>query len=125
MTELKLKRAYAPESSDDGYRVYIDMLWPQGLSHLTFHYDEWAKNIAPSRALREWFHLDRDANWATFVKKYSAELGSNPAWDTFARSLEPHRVVTLLYSSKNEIENNAVIVQKKLAGDYPDQFEEG
>ena len=37
--EIKIKRAYEPSSSDDGYRVYIDRLWPRGLSHETFHYD--------------------------------------------------------------------------------------
>ena len=36
---IQLKRAYEPASPDDGYRVYIDRLWPRGLSHETFHYD--------------------------------------------------------------------------------------
>lgn len=51
--ELKLKRDYDPESPDDGYRVYIDRLWPRGLSHETFRYDSWDKQIAPSTELRE------------------------------------------------------------------------
>ena len=37
--EIKLKRAYEPESAGDGYRVYVDRLWPRGLSHETFHYE--------------------------------------------------------------------------------------
>ncbi|MDE6278596.1 MAG: DUF488 family protein, partial [Paramuribaculum sp.] len=53
---IQIKRAYDPELPDDGYRVYIDRLWPRGLSHETFHYDSWDKQIAPSTELREWFH---------------------------------------------------------------------
>lgn len=30
---IQLKRAYDPEESTDGFRVYIDRLWPRGLSH--------------------------------------------------------------------------------------------
>ena len=60
---IEIKRAYEPASPDDGFRVYIDRLWPQGLSHETFHYDLWDKNIAPSTGLREWFHSSPGSLW--------------------------------------------------------------
>ena len=50
---INIKRAYQPQSPDDGFRVYIDRLWPQGLSHQTFHFDWWDKEISPSTDLRE------------------------------------------------------------------------
>ncbi|MDE7381048.1 MAG: DUF488 family protein, partial [Muribaculaceae bacterium] len=50
---IKIKRAYEVASPTDGYRIYIDRLWPRGLSHETFHYDSWDKSIAPSPELRE------------------------------------------------------------------------
>ena len=37
--DIQIKRAYEPQEASDGYRVYIDRLWPRGLSHATFHYD--------------------------------------------------------------------------------------
>lgn len=43
---IQIKRAYDPEEKTDGFRVYIDRLWPRGLSHETFHYDLWDKDIA-------------------------------------------------------------------------------
>ena len=46
MTQYQLKRAYEPASPEDGFRVYIDRLWPKGLSHETFHYDLWDKEIS-------------------------------------------------------------------------------
>lgn len=114
MENLKLKRAYEPESSDDGYRIYIDRLWPRGLSHETFHYDMWDKDIAPSSELREWFHADPENRWDDFEKKYSAELISNPAFATLQKVVEEHPVVTLLYSSHDELHNNAVVVYNLL-----------
>lgn len=114
--EIKLKRAYEPASSDDGYRVYIDRLWPQGLSHETFQYDWWDKDIAPSTQLRQWFHVDPAARWNEFVERYKAELKSNPAFAQLKAALAGKSVVTLLYSSRDEVHNNAVVVRDALLG---------
>lgn len=112
--EIRLKRAYDPASPDDGFRVYIDRLWPRGLSHETFHYDMWDKEIAPSTELREWFHVDPDGRWDEFQKKYSEELMSNPAFQTLKNEIADKPVVTLLYSSHDEKHNNAVVVYELL-----------
>ena len=122
MTRLRLSRAYEPVTPDDGYRVYIDRLWPRGLSHETFHYDAWDKEIAPSDALRHRFHSNTDALWADFERDYRAELAANPDFAAFVAELAAHPVVTLLYSSHNETENNAVVVADTLAGTSPDKF---
>ncbi|MDE6118000.1 MAG: DUF488 family protein, partial [Duncaniella sp.] len=71
MTEYRLKRAYDPSNPDDGFRVYIDRLWPRGLSHATFHYDWWDKAISPSAGLREWFHADAADRWDEFQVRYT------------------------------------------------------
>lgn len=110
MTQLKLKRAYEPESSDDGFRIYIDRLWPRGLSHENFHYDLWDKDIAPSNELREWFHADPQNRWEEFEKKYTAELEANPSFKALKTLIATKPIVTLLYSSHDEIHNNAVVV---------------
>lgn len=116
MTQYRLKRAYEPASPDDGFRVYIDRLWPRGLSHETFHYDLWDKDIAPSAELREWFHADADNRWAEFERRYAGELKNSPSFAALRNLLEHKPVVTLLYSSRNEAENNAVVVYKLLNG---------
>ena len=114
MTAYKLKRAYEPESPDDGFRVYIDRLWPRGLSHETFHYNLWDKDIAPSTELREWFHADSAERWTEFEHKYAAELKANPAFAALRQLLETKPIVTLLYSSHDQQHNNAVIVYNLL-----------
>lgn len=114
MQELKLKRAYEPASANDGFRVYIDRLWPRGLSHETFHYDMWDKEIAPSTELREWFHANPEGRWDEFEKRYAAELQANPAFQTLKDTIADKPVVTLLYSSHDEAHNNAVVVYNLL-----------
>lgn len=113
---VNIKRAYDPASDDDGYRVYIDRLWPRGLSHATFHYDWWDKAIAPSTELREWFHADSDKRWPEFKQRYIAELNANPAFRTLKATLAGKAVVTLLYSSRDRSHNNAVVVSEALNG---------
>ncbi|MCH5213659.1 MAG: DUF488 family protein [Muribaculaceae bacterium] len=114
MTEYRIKRAYEGESADDGYRVYIDRLWPRGLSHENFHYDLWDKDIAPSTELREWFHADPTDRWSEFEQKYMAELNESAAFAALKKLLETKPVVTLLYSSHDEQHNNAVVVYNAL-----------
>lgn len=122
MTTLQLKRAYDPAETTDGYRVYIDRLWPRGLSHDTFHYDRWDKEIAPSDQLREWFHADPDTRWPEFAEKYGAELRASEAFAQLAASLASHPKATLLYSSYDHLHNNAVIVLHTLLETHPSEF---
>lgn len=112
--KILLKRAYDPESPDDGYRVYIDRLWPRGLSHENFHYDSWDKQISPSTELREWFHQDPDNRWNEFETRYRAELLSNPAFGELRSEISGQPVVTLLFSSHDRDHNNAVVVRNLL-----------
>lgn len=114
MTQYQLRRAYAPMGPDDGFRVYIDRLWPQGLSHETFHYDLWDKEVAPSDELRKWFHADPENRWTEFEKKYKAELAASTAFASLKQLLQSKPKVTLLYSSRNEQHNNAIILLNAL-----------
>ena len=116
MTHYILKRAYEPQAPTDGFRVYIDRLWPRGLSHETFHYDLWDKDIAPSDELREWFHQDPATRWGEFAQRYRAELETMPAFVALKKLLETKPTVTLLYSSHDEQHNNAVVVLDALTG---------
>lgn len=109
-----VKRAYEPASAGDGFRVYVDRLWPQGLSHETFHYDVWDKAVAPSTQLRKWFHENPAAEWPGFEERYRAELLANPAFKALKQLIAGKPVVTLLYSSRNQIHNNAIVLRDLL-----------
>lgn len=116
MQQIKLKRAYDPQEASDGFRVYVDRLWPRGLSHVTFHYDLWDKGIAPDDDLRHWFHEDPDNRWTEFRDRYMAELRTNPSVNQLKELLASHPVVTLLYSSHDAAHNNAVVLRDFLVG---------
>lgn len=112
--EIDIKRAYEPESTQDGYRIYVDRLWPRGLSHENFHYDLWDKEIAPSTELREWFHANPEGRWEEFSTCYKEELEQNPAFATLVKEIDGKPKVTLLYSSHDHAHNNAVILASML-----------
>lgn len=110
--EVRLKRVYDPESPGDGFRVLVDKLWPRGIRKEAVHYDLWAKRIAPSTSLRVWYHGDPAGRWAEFRRKYLDELGSSAAMQDFLDRIRTYPDVTLLYASKNRVENHAVILKE-------------
>lgn len=112
--QINIKRAYDQASPDDGFRIYVDRLWPRGLSHETFHYDLWEKEISPSTELREWFHADPQQEWAEFERRYRAELLANPELAKLRAICVGKPVITLLYSSRDTAHNNAVVLRSVL-----------
>ena len=67
--EVRLKRVYDPESPGDGFRVLVDKLWPRGIRKEAFHYDLWAKRIAPSTSLRVWYRRGSGRPLGEFRRK--------------------------------------------------------
>ena len=108
---VRVKRVYDQPDKNDGYRVLVDRLWPRGMTKKNAHIDEWAKEIAPSTALRKWFKHG-SGKWVDFKKKYSAELGEHR--DEIVRLAEKARkqTVTLLFSARNTEQNNAIALRE-------------
>lgn len=113
-TQIATKRAYDPESLEDGYRIYVDRLWPRGLSHETFHYDLWDKEVAPSTELRKWFHENPSAEWQEFEQRYKNELLTNQSFNDLKKLIVGKPMVTLLYSSRDTEHNNALVLRDLL-----------
>lgn len=111
MTNLVLKRVYEPVASTDGYRVLVDRLWPRGLSKEHAALDHWAKALAPSNELRQWFG-HKPEHWAEFEKRYREELEGEEAQEELAALRKHMRAgkVTLLYAAHDEAHNNAVVL---------------
>lgn len=107
---LQIKRVYEQREKSDGYRVFIDRLWPRGISKEAAHFDLWLKEIAPSNELRKWFDHD-SKKWPAFQKKYRAEIAENDEhYKALAAIVKKEKTVTLLYSAKDEEHNNAVVL---------------
>ena len=77
MVKILLKRIYEEPSEADGYRILLDRLWPRGLKKEDAKFDEWRKDITPSKELRQWFHEDKDRHWEVFQGRYGMEIKQN------------------------------------------------
>jgi uncharacterized protein YeaO (DUF488 family) len=107
---MQTKRVYENPAKQDGFRILVDRLWPRGLTKEKAQLDLWMKEIAPSDELRRWFHHE-ESNWSEFVKRYKAELTKKKELLSELKKLEKdHGSVTLLFGSKDEKENQAVVI---------------
>lgn len=110
---VRLKRAYEKPARDDGMRILIDRLWPRGVRKADAELDQWAKEIAPSTALRKWFGHD-PARWPEFRRRYAEEIRRHPDELGELRSLARKGPVTLVYSAHDELHNDAVVLRELL-----------
>lgn len=110
---IRLKRIYRAARVSDGRRILVDRLWPRGVSKDRARLSDWIKEIAPSDDLRQWFH-ENPERWDGFRTLYERELADK---DDLMRELAGYAqdgVVTLLYASKDEAHNNAVVLRDRL-----------
>jgi uncharacterized protein YeaO (DUF488 family) len=112
---IKLKRAYDSAGSGDGTRILIDRLWPRGVKKTDAAIDIWAKDIAPSTALRKWFGHD-PARWHEFRRRYSEEINRHRDRVRELRSLARRERITLVFAAHDEAHNDAVVLRKILLG---------
>jgi uncharacterized protein YeaO (DUF488 family) len=97
--DVRLKRAYEPAASADGYRVLIDRLWPRGISRERAKLDAWEQELAPSPELRRWFGHEPE-RFEGFRRRYIEELRNQRSRLTDLRRRARDGVVTLVYSPR-------------------------
>lgn len=110
MKTIQLKRVYEDKSKDDGYRVFVDRLWPRGVSKEDVHFDEWMKELAPSTELRKWFD-HKPERFEEFSKRYKKELAEQKELLDKLKELAKKKKVTLLFAAKDTEINNAVVIK--------------
>jgi uncharacterized protein YeaO (DUF488 family) len=112
---IKIKRIYEKPEKEDGVRILVDRLRPRGLSKEKAKIDFWFKEIAPSDGLRKWFAHDTK-KWPEFQIRYKRELGAKKAFLKRIKALEKeNKTITLLFSAKDSLHNNAVVLRKYLS----------
>lgn len=111
---IEIKRIYGKPAKEDGFRILIDRLWPRGVSKEKAKIDLWLKDIAPSDKLRKWFSHDVK-KWNYFKTKYEVELENKLESIQRIKQIEKkEKIVTLLYSAKDERHNNAIVLKEVL-----------
>jgi uncharacterized protein YeaO (DUF488 family) len=114
-SNVRLKRAYETPEKTDGTRILVDRLWPRGVSKAEAKLDEWIKEIAPSTELRTWFGHD-PRRWDEFRKRYRTELAEHSETLKDLRRRAREGPITLVYSARDEIHNDAVVLRNVILG---------
>lgn len=111
---IKSKSVYLEPHPDDGTRIYIDRLWPEGLTTRSAAIDDWLQELAPSYEL--WRHHYDLNHWDDYRRRYLEELQTAEK----RRLLEALKqkaaagMITLLYGTSDAKMNNAEILKEFL-----------
>lgn len=112
---VQIRRAYEAPDAGDGFRVFVDRLWPRGLSKEDFKFDLWCKDLAPSPALRTWFG-HKVEHWEGFQENYQQELRT-PEQRKLMREVAEQAdgaTITLVYGAKDTRHNHALILADEM-----------
>src|SRR2546423_2879712 len=112
---VAMNRVYGPATSDDGYRVLVERLWPRGVRKEAAHLDAWEKGIAPSDELRRWYGHDPE-KWEEFQKRYQEERSEEHTSEL--QSLA-YLVCRLLLEKKKKPRAGARLHRRTLHHDVP------
>ena len=106
-----VERVYDHPTEGDGLRLFVDRLWPRGLRKDAFHFDDWAKDLAPSTELRHWYSHDVAA-FSEFRERYVHELDSPTGRRAVARvqELANGRPIVLLTATKDVSHSHAEVL---------------
>ena len=104
--KLRTKRIYEDPAKSDGRRIFVDRLWPRGISKANAKIEYWAKEISPSNELRRWYQHD-PAKWSEFRRRYFKELAQNPDGVAELRAELGKETITFVFSSRETELNNA------------------
>jgi uncharacterized protein YeaO (DUF488 family) len=116
--DIRLKRAYEPAAPADGYRVLIDRLWPRGVARDRAALDEWARELAPSTELRQWFGHD-PSRFDEFRRRYVEELRRERPRLARLRRRARDGTLTLVYAARDPDHNDAVVLAEVLRRGLP------
>lgn len=114
---VRVRRVYDEVRPDDGMRVLVDRVWPRGIRKQELAHDGWAKEVAPSTALRTWFGHDPD-RFAEFRARYRAELDHDAGRQALdrLRQTADGQTLTLLTATKDVEHSHAAVLAEFLQG---------
>jgi uncharacterized protein YeaO (DUF488 family) len=115
---IQIKRIYDLLGDDDGLRVLVDRLWPRGMTKEKASVDVWAKELAPTTGLRQWFGHDA-SKFGEFRSRYLKELDDKG--DDVRKLFDDANgsPLTLLFAARDRSCNHAVVLLDYLNGMRP------
>ncbi|RMD86160.1 MAG: DUF488 family protein [Calditrichaeota bacterium] len=116
---IKVKSVYERPKPDDGYRILVDLFWPEGVKTRMAQLDDWYKELGPSYDL-ERFHFNTN-HWEEYKQAYLKEvLNSKEKKQLLEKIAEKAKngQVTLVYGHKDPDHNHAVILKEYIEKNY-------
>ena len=98
----------------DGKRILIDRLWPRGIAKDRARLFSWCREIAPSDGFCATGSIAHPERWDKFAARYRHELEAKAELTRELASYAKEGMVTLLFASRNEEQNNAVVLRDVL-----------
>ena len=116
--DIRIRRIYDEPGPGDGVRVLVDRVWPRGMSKTHAKLDEWARDLAPSTALRIWYGHD-PAKFSEFRRRYVTELAASTQRSKLAQvhALAAGRPVTLLTAARDIRISQAAVLAELLSAE--------
>jgi uncharacterized protein YeaO (DUF488 family) len=111
---IKIKRVYERPGKENGMRTLVGALWPRGPTKAKASAGLRLKDIAPSMELRKSFGHEPD-KWTDFKTRYCAQLKKNGEQVTLPKRKINKWKVTLIYGTKDDEHNDAVVLQTFLS----------
>lgn len=111
--KIKTKRIYEEVADDDGYRLLVDRIWPRGVKKEDARLDEWNKDLAPSKELRQWFDHD-ESRFDEFKRRYIEELKERQSELARIMEIAQSNLVCLLYGARDTEHNQAIVLKEVL-----------
>ena len=108
-----VQRIYAFRRESGLCAVFIDRLYPRGITKETFAAVEWLKDIAPGTALRRFYHENPEENFAAFASRYYEELNGAETKQAVSRLLElekAHGEVRLLTAVRHPEQSHVSVL---------------
>jgi H+/Cl- antiporter ClcA/uncharacterized protein YeaO (DUF488 family)/DNA-binding MarR family transcriptional regulator len=113
--DVGIARVYGPVGEDPARCVLVDRLWPRGVARSGAPFDNWAKDVAPSTALRTWYG-HAPVRFEEFARRYREELAGQPAagaLESLRRRAADDRLV-LLTATKDLDRSSAAVLRAVL-----------
>lgn len=114
--EIRLRRIYDDPGKDEGVRIFVERLWPRGISKSRAGIDLWARDLAPSAELRKWYSHEPE-KWEEFRTRYISELMANPDATKLRKLIEEKGKATFLYASREKERNSASVLRDYILGE--------
>ncbi|MFB5662927.1 DUF488 domain-containing protein [Alteribacillus sp. HJP-4] len=116
---IQTKRIYEKPAHNDGFRFLVDRVWPRGISKEKAALDDWVKEIAPSKELRQWFAHEKE-KYPVFASRYKSEIiADKEAISIYNKMKKQARTetITLVFAAKEKRWNHAELLKKWLEED--------